>query len=92
MAQGRVERLHRAIDAFNQGDVDGLLKHLDPGIETVFLMADEEFAHVSSTLIKQIAQLGPASGTDSLEAFVPSEVIEPLRAKFRDPAESVVGR
>ena len=32
-------------------------RQLDPEIETVFLMADEEFAHVSSSLIKQITPL-----------------------------------
>ncbi|MFO0825365.1 MAG: pantetheine-phosphate adenylyltransferase [Gemmataceae bacterium] len=32
--------------------------HLDPGIETVFLMAKEEFSHVSSSLLRQIAVLG----------------------------------
>ena len=32
--------------------------HLDPGIETVFLMAKEEFSHVSSSLLRQIAALG----------------------------------
>src|SRR5205823_8040616 len=30
--------------------------NLDPEIETVFLMAKEEFSHISSTLIRQIAQ------------------------------------
>lgn len=32
-------------------------RELDPDIETVFLMADQSYAHVSSTLIKQIAPL-----------------------------------
>jgi pantetheine-phosphate adenylyltransferase len=32
--------------------------HLDPAIETVFLMAKEEFSHVSSSLLRQIAALG----------------------------------
>lgn len=32
--------------------------NLDPGIETVFLMAKEEFSHVSSSLLRQIAALG----------------------------------
>ena len=31
-------------------------RKLDPGIETVFLMADDEFSHVSSSLIKQITR------------------------------------
>lgn len=58
-------------------------KHLDPGIETVFLMADEEFAHVSSSLIKQIAAL---ADDDMLARFVPQAIIPALRAKIRRQA------
>jgi pantetheine-phosphate adenylyltransferase len=46
---------------------------LDPEIETVFLMAKDEYSHVSSTLIRQIAVLGGA-----LDKFVPPEVKEAL--------------
>lgn len=53
---------------------------LDPEIETVFLMADGEHSHISSTLIKQVASLG---GADSLNKFVPPELIEPIMAKIR---------
>lgn len=53
-------------------------RQLDPGIETVVLMADKEFAHVSSTLIKQIA---PLAGDDELSHFVPPEVIAELRRR-----------
>lgn len=54
-------------------------RQLDPGIETVVLMADKEFAHVSSTLIKQIA---PLAGDDELAHFVPPEVVVALRRKM----------
>ncbi|MBH56855.1 MAG: pantetheine-phosphate adenylyltransferase [Planctomycetaceae bacterium] len=54
-------------------------RQLAPDIETVFLMADEEFAHVSSTLIKQIAQF---SDDEMLARFVPEQIIEELRAKM----------
>ena len=54
-------------------------RHLDPDIETVFLMADEEFAHVSSSLIKQIT---PLADDDKLARFVPSEIIPALRKKI----------
>lgn len=54
-------------------------KHLDPGIETVFLMADEEFSHVSSTLIKQIT---PLADDEMLARFVPRAIIPALRAKL----------
>jgi len=52
---------------------------LDPQIETVFLMADAEYSHVSSSLIKQVAQFGGAS---SLCRFVPYELIEPIMRKM----------
>lgn len=54
-------------------------KHLDPGIETVFLMSDEEFSHVSSSLIKQIT---PLADDDMLARFVPRPIIPALRAKI----------
>ena len=42
-------------------------QRLDPFIETVFLMADGEYSHVSSSLIKQVAAHGGAGclGTGS---------------------------
>jgi pantetheine-phosphate adenylyltransferase len=55
-------------------------KHLDVGIETVFLMADEEFAHVSSSLIKQIT---PLADDEMLARFVPESIIPALRAKLQ---------
>ena len=54
-------------------------RQLDDAIETVFLMADEEYSHVSSSLIKQIVLLSP---DDKLAKFVPYEIIEPLRRKL----------
>jgi pantetheine-phosphate adenylyltransferase len=54
-------------------------RKLDPGIETVFLMADEEFSHVSSSLIKQIT---PLADDEHLARFVPPEIIPDLRAKL----------
>src|SRR4029079_8565769 len=55
-------------------------RHLDPGIETVFLMADEEFAHVSSSLLKQIT---PLADDEMLARFVPRVIIPALRAKIQ---------
>ena len=54
-------------------------RKLDPDIETVFLMADEEFSHVSSSLIKQIT---PLAGDKELARFVPQVVIPDLRQKL----------
>jgi pantetheine-phosphate adenylyltransferase len=54
-------------------------RKLDPGIETVFLMADDQYSHVSSSLIKQIASL--ASDVE-LGRFVPAPVVTALRQKM----------
>jgi pantetheine-phosphate adenylyltransferase len=58
-------------------------RQLDPGIETVFLMADERFTHVSSSLIKQIT---PLATDDMLAKFVPRQIIPALREKLAGPA------
>jgi pantetheine-phosphate adenylyltransferase len=55
---------------------------LDDEIETVFLMASARFSHISSTLIKQVAQLGQRSPIDRLRDFVPAPVAAALLAKF----------
>jgi len=52
---------------------------LDPEIETVFLMAKEEYSHISSTLIRQIAMF-----QDELSEFVPPEVKTALQARVRE--------
>ena len=54
-------------------------RQLDHEVETVFLMADEEFAHISSTLLKQIT---PLASDEKLARFVPKVVIPKLREKF----------
>jgi pantetheine-phosphate adenylyltransferase len=54
---------------------------LDPFVETVFLMADGEYSHVSSTLIRQVARYG---GAGALHRFVPPELIEPIATKLRE--------
>lgn len=47
------------------------------GVETVFIMTKPEFAFASSSLIKQMAQMG-----GDVSALVPSQVVEQMRAKL----------
>ncbi len=54
-------------------------RQLDTDVETVFLMADEEYSHVSSSLIKQIVL---HSSDEMLAKFVPQAIIGPLREKM----------
>jgi pantetheine-phosphate adenylyltransferase len=48
------------------------------GIETLFLLGEETHTHISSTLIREIAHAGGPLGL-----FVPAEIEEKIRAKFR---------
>ena len=57
-------------------------RELDPDIETIFLMADQRFAHVSSSLIKQIT---PLASNDQLARFIPESIIPKLREKMKAP-------
>ncbi|HEV3263173.1 MAG TPA: pantetheine-phosphate adenylyltransferase [Gemmataceae bacterium] len=52
---------------------------LDAEIETVFLMAKEEYSHISSTLIKQIATFN-----GELNKFVPPEIKKALQARMQE--------
>jgi len=56
-------------------------RRLAPEVETLFMIADGELAHVSSSLIKQIA---PVADAQELSKFLPSNVVRALRAKLRD--------
>lgn len=53
--------------------------NLDPGIETVFLMAKEEFSHLSSSFVRQIASLG-----GDLNKFLPPEIVVALRSRAKE--------
>lgn len=70
-------------------DIEGELtmsltnRALAPEIETVFLMANENYSHISSTLIKQIARFAQDDAAVRLESFVPPEVVGPLLKKYR---------
>jgi pantetheine-phosphate adenylyltransferase len=47
-------------------------RKLDPSVETVFLMADAQYSHISSSLLKQIT---PLADDEALSKFVPPPVV-----------------
>jgi pantetheine-phosphate adenylyltransferase len=51
---------------------------LDPGIETVFLMASERHQFIASRLVKEIARLG-----GDISSFVPPLTLERTLARVR---------
>ena len=53
--------------------------HLDPEIETVFLMGKEGYSHISGTLLRQVAMFG-----GQLDSFVPPVVKTALLERVRE--------
>ncbi len=61
-------------------------QRLDPSVETVFLMADGEYSHISSSLIKQVASFG---GKEALKRFVPEELVDPILERMKQGSEAL---
>ena len=54
-------------------------RHLNPDVETVFIMADDAYFYVSSNLVKEAARLG-----GNVDELVPGAVGERLAAKLAE--------
>jgi len=52
-------------------------RHLEPEIETLFVMPHEQFSYTSSSLVKQVARYG-----GDVSNFVPSDVAAALKTAF----------
>jgi len=52
-------------------------RHLQPAIETIFVMPNEQFSYTSSSLVKQVANFG-----GDVSHFVPPNVGAALKAAF----------
>ena len=55
-------------------------RRLNKDVETVFLMPDDQYTYLASSMVREIARLG--AGTDQ---FVPSFVARRLKLKFGTP-------
>ncbi len=70
----------RGIRAISDYEIELQMAHVNrrlrPETETIFLLASEEYAFVSSRMIKEIIMLG-----GDVSQFVPAPVLERLRAK-----------
>lgn len=80
--QKQVQTIVRGIRAISDYEYELQMalmnRKLAPEIETVFLMAAEEYSYVSSRLVKQVFVLG---GT--IDGFVPAKALERMREKLK---------
>jgi len=54
-------------------------RRLEPGISTVFLMPNEKYSYLNSTIVKEVAEFG-----GQVEKFVTKRVAQSLQQKFKD--------
>ena len=77
----RADVIVRGLRAISDYDYEAQMalmnRHLSGGIETLFMMAREEYSYISSTLVRQIAALNGNVGK-----LVPDLVEKALREKF----------
>jgi pantetheine-phosphate adenylyltransferase len=52
-------------------------RHLQPAVETIYVMPNEDFSYTSSHLVKQVSKFG-----GDVRKFVPPNVADALRAAF----------
>lgn len=68
----------RAVSDFEfEFQLAGMNRHLGPEIETICLTPSEQYAFISSSVIREIAKLG-----GDVSKFVPEQVREALSRKF----------
>jgi pantetheine-phosphate adenylyltransferase len=73
----------RAVSDFDyEFQMAGMNYRLDPGVETVFLMASERHQFISSRFVKEIAALG-----GDITSFVPKLTRERVLARLAHPAD-----
>ncbi|HAE04277.1 MAG TPA: pantetheine-phosphate adenylyltransferase, partial [Gammaproteobacteria bacterium] len=68
----------RAVSDFEyEFQLSGMNKHLNPNIETLFMTPAEQYANISSSLVREILTLG-----GDISAFVPKSVENHLKTKL----------
>jgi pantetheine-phosphate adenylyltransferase len=76
---GMILRGLRAVSDFDyELQMAGMNHRLDPGIETVFLMAGESHQFIASRLVKEVARMG-----GDISSFVPRLTLERTLARVR---------
>ncbi len=68
----------RAVSDFEyEFQLSGMNKHLNPNIETLFMTPAEQYANISSSLVREILSLG-----GDISTFVPQSVEKLLKSKL----------
>ena len=82
----------RGLRAFSDFEVEFQMslmnRQIAPQVDTLFMMANTKYAHLSSTLVMQVAQMGGMQmSTEKLLEMVPPVVVEMLGKKYGPPKD-----
>jgi len=78
-----IRGLRSGMDLDYEKPMAAMNRHLAPDIETVFLAASDRYAHISSSLVKEVASHG-----GSVEGLLPASVAPRLVARLRAETSS----
>ncbi|MFP7494199.1 pantetheine-phosphate adenylyltransferase [Terribacillus saccharophilus] len=68
----------RAVSDFeSEMQISGINRHLEPGLETLFITADSAYSFVSSSIVKEAASYGA-----DISRLVPAPVQEAIKQKY----------
>ncbi|MCZ9292900.1 pantetheine-phosphate adenylyltransferase [Corynebacterium meitnerae] len=73
-----VKGLRSSLDYDYELPMAQMNRHLS-GVDTFFLMTDEKYGYISSSLCKEVAKYG-----GDVSGLVPDHVVKAMNAKFRD--------
>lgn len=75
-AQFLIRGIRSVKDYEYEKDIAVMNKHLAPELETIFLLADEKYAHISSSLLKEVMTFG-----GDVSVYIPPNVYEAIIRK-----------
>lgn len=84
-AQTVIRGLRNTADFEYERQLSAMNRHLLPGTETVFLVTEEKFSYISSTLVREAAKLG-----GNIDDFVHPIIKKNLQDKFLQARNSCV--
>jgi len=70
--------LRNTADFQYERDIAAMNLHLDNQVETMFMMADPKYQHLSSSLLKEVANYG-----GDIDDYLPGSISKQLAEKLR---------
>lgn len=74
-----IRGLRTLADAEYEFQLATMNRSMQPQVETIFLQTDPKYAHISSTVVREIAAKSTIESLDNLSLFVPPPVVQAFK-------------